>query len=312
MKIKHTIHLLTILMCTITVFAQQGINYKAIINDAEGNPLANLEVTIQFTILENGTTNVYQETHSTTTDTNGLIILNISEGTTISGDFSAIDWGGNPHFLKTEIDKGEGLTDMGTTEFKTVPYALYSKTSGSVGNNSSITTYSVGDFTQGGIVFWVDETGQHGLVCAKTDQSEGIRWHAGTYGYTQAKGDYLFAGKANTSIIIAAQVAIGDDGSPYAARLCSEFAAITEGKYGDWYLPSKWELYLMYQNKAIIDAIAVVNGGSSFSNAYYWSSSEYPQFPYDYSVAWEINFSNGVQDGGDKAQTRKVRAVRAF
>ena len=30
-------------------------------------------------------------------------------------------------------------------------------------------TYSVGDFARGGIVFWVDETGQHGLVCAKTD-----------------------------------------------------------------------------------------------------------------------------------------------
>ncbi len=30
--------------------------------------------------------------------------------------------------------------------------------------------YSVGDFAQGGIVFWVDETGQHGLVCAKEDQ----------------------------------------------------------------------------------------------------------------------------------------------
>jgi hypothetical protein len=28
-------------------------------------------------------------------------------------------------------------------------------------------TYKVGDFAHGGIVFWVDETGQHGLVSAK-------------------------------------------------------------------------------------------------------------------------------------------------
>ena len=35
--------------------------------------------------------------------------------------------------------------------------------------------YEVGDFALGGIIFWVDETGQHGLVCAKEDQSTGIR-----------------------------------------------------------------------------------------------------------------------------------------
>ena len=127
MKTNHIIRTIALLFIVTTAIAQQGINYKAIINDANGNVLANAPVTIRFTILENATTAVYQESHNTTTDANGIIIVNIGEGTTISGDFNAIDWGSNPHFLRTEIDKGEGLTDMGTTEFKTVPYALYAK-----------------------------------------------------------------------------------------------------------------------------------------------------------------------------------------
>ena len=127
MKTNHILKTLALLFFVTSATAQQGINYKAIINDAGGNVLANTAITIQFTILENGTASVYQESHSTTTDANGIIIVNIGEGTPQSGDFNTIDWGSNPHFLKTEIDKGNGLTDMGTTEFKVVPYALFAE-----------------------------------------------------------------------------------------------------------------------------------------------------------------------------------------
>ena len=169
------------------------------------------------------------------------------------------------------------------------------------------TTYSVGDFAQGGIVFWVDETGLHGLVAEKVDQSI-RRWYAGTYGSTQAKGDGPFAGEANTSIIIAAHVALGDDGSPYAARICNELQVTEGGKtYGDWYLPSKEELNLMYQNKATIDATALANGGSGFASNWYWSSTEGEN-----NRAWLQDFSSGNQFNYFKVSNNRVRAVRAF
>lgn len=170
-------------------------------------------------------------------------------------------------------------------------------------------TYNIGDFAHGGIVFWVDTTGQHGLVCAKTDQSTGVRWYAGTYGNTQAKGDGPYAGKANTSIIIAAQVAIGDDNYTYAARICNELQITEGGKtYGDWYLPSKVELNLMWLNKSIIDATAIANGGSDFASANYWSSVEYV-----INHAWLQNFDSGNQYYSNKFNTTyRVRAVRAF
>ena len=202
---------------------------------------------------------------------------------------------------ETKVTAGTNVTVTGSGTTAS-PYVV-NATAG-----SGSTTYSVGDFAQGGIVFWVDETGQHGLVAAKEDQSTGVRWYAGTYGNTQAKGDGPFSGEANTSIIIAAQVAIGDDGSTYAARICNELQVTEGGKtYGDWYLPSKEELNLMYQNKATIDATAGVNGGSGFASAFYWSSTEYKYFD-----AWNQSFGNGYQSNNVKSNASYVRAVRAF
>ena len=202
---------------------------------------------------------------------------------------------------ETKVTAGTNVTVTGSGTTAS-PYVV-NATAG-----SGSTTYSVGDFAQGGIVFWVDETGQHGLVAAKEDQSTGVRWYAGTYGNTQAKGDGPFSGEANTSIIIAAQVAIGDDGSTYAARICNELQVTEGGKtYGDWYLPSKEELNLMYQNKATIDATAGVNGGSGFASAYYWSSTESSN-----DTAWKQYFDDGYQANGLKNYATRVRAVRAF
>ena len=167
--------------------------------------------------------------------------------------------------------------------------------------------YSIGDFVHGGIVFWVDETGQHGLVCAKEDHSASVRWFGGTNGNTQAKGDGVYAGKANTTIIIAATVSIGDDNVTYAARVCNELQVTEGGKtYGDWYLPSNHELNLMYQNSRTINTTAGNNSGSNLASTY-WSSKEI-----DNDSAWLINMSTGNGADTNKATNSKVRAVRAF
>jgi hypothetical protein len=171
------------------------------------------------------------------------------------------------------------------------------------------TQYSVGDFAQGGIVFWVDATGEHGLVCAKVDQSTvGMRWYAGTNGITQAKGDGIYAGKANTKIIISAQVAIGDDNATYAARMCNELQITESGiTYADWYLPSSFELNLMYTNKSTINTTATANGGLSLKTDYYWSSTEG-----DSSNTWGQEFTSSVMSSYAKTNYSNVRAVRAF
>ena len=343
---KKLFTLLVAVLLTASVFAQapQKMSYQAVIRNSSDALVINTKVGMQISILKGSAsgTEVYTETQTPTTNANGLVSVEIGG----EAGFSDIDWANDIYFIKTETDPtgGTNYTITGTSQLLSVPYALHAKTAETVtggitetkvtaGTNVTVTgsgttaspyvvnatagsgstTFSVGDFAQGGIVFWVDETGQHGLVAAKEDQSTGVRWYAGTYGYTQAKGDGPFSGEANTSIIIAAQVAIGDDGSTYAARICNELQVTEGGKtYGDWYLPSKKELNLMYQNKATIDATAGVNGGSGFASANYWSSTEWSSTEYTGNYAWVQYFPNGSQGGSTKDNTFRVRAVRAF
>ena len=156
------------------------------------------------------------------------------------------------------------------------------------------TGHYIGESYCGGIVFWVDETGKHGLIAATDDQSIGIQWGNGSIDVTAATGDGVGAGEMNTMLIVSGQ----RDGS-YAAKLCADLV-ITDGgvDYGDWYIPSKYELNLMYLQKATI-------GG--FASYPYWSSNEY-----NYFMAWGQNFSSGVQGGVSKNAAYYVRAVRAF
>ena len=109
------------------VFSQSGINYKAVIKDSGGNIVASHAVDVQFIIYEGAalTNNVYQESHSTITDANGIVIVNIGEGTT-TDVFTDISWGDDEHWLNVQVDTGAGLVDMGTTQFMAVPYALSS------------------------------------------------------------------------------------------------------------------------------------------------------------------------------------------
>ena len=126
---KKSITLIVALLITISSFAQQGINYKAVIKDGSGNILANQSISLKFTISVGiGQETVYEEEHtSIETDSNGIIVLNIGEGSIISGSFSGIDW--NPFNgytnLRTEIDPngGSSYTFLDVTRFQTVPYA---------------------------------------------------------------------------------------------------------------------------------------------------------------------------------------------
>jgi hypothetical protein len=176
-------------------------------------------------------------------------------------------------------------------------------------------TYAVGDFAQGGIVFWVDETGQHGLVCAKEDQSTGIRWYAGDSTNTMARCQGPFSGEMNTTLIVANQ-GFGD-GNNYAALLCSTLDITEGGKtYGDWFLPSWDAAILLYTLRTTIDATATANGGTALNvGGFYWSSYEFDfndPSPSESAMAVWFAASGGGPDAHGKNEMLRVRAVRAF
>ena len=161
------------------------------------------------------------------------------------------------------------------------------------------TVHFIGESYGGGIVFYVYDNGQHGLIAATADQSTGIQWYNGIVRYTGTTGDGLNAGAMNTALIVATQLADNQTGN-FAAKVCADYSVTVGGTtYGDWYLPSKHELNLLYLQKTVV-------GG--FNNmGYYWSSSEFASL-----FAWYQDFYDGYQGYNIKDYSFYVRAVRAF
>ena len=172
-----------------------------------------------------------------------------------------------------------------------------------------VTTPAVGDFYQGGVVFYIFEstdTGYvagetHGLIAAVQDQSSGILWHNGNLVETSASATAIGTGADNTTTIISVQ---GATETSYAAGLAR---AYNGGGYTDWFLPSKDELSEMQTNKATINTTASQNSGSDFSTNFYWSSTEHND-----QYAWEMSIISGSAAYYEKASYNGVRAVRAF
>ncbi len=155
----------------------------------------------------------------------------------------------------------------------------------------------IGDEFQGGILFYLDETGHYGLVAAMEDLSSTYEWGCDGTDISGADGTFIGTGYQNTLDIVA-----GCSETPIAASLALAFES--EG-YSDWYLPSKDELVEMY-NTIGYGGLEVNIGG--FENGWYWSSSEN-----DNNSAWGVTLDNGSTNYFiSKGSTLYVRVIRAF
>lgn len=133
---KNTILFNLAFLFSAITFAQGGINYKAVIKDASGSIVSNQAITIRFEVVS--TSYVYVEEHNPTTDANGIIVVNIGEGTSLTGSFNTVDWSTDDYFLNVQVDTGNGLINLGTTPFKNVPYAIYAEKAGNVSGLETI------------------------------------------------------------------------------------------------------------------------------------------------------------------------------
>ena len=158
-----------------------------------------------------------------------------------------------------------------------------------------------GEVFGGGKIFWVDETGQHGLIAAPGDQSaKGIAWNSGKPVITGANADVPYSGQSNSEKIVSVQ----NNTNPCAAKLCLDFTTSSNNVvYNDWYLPSRYELNLLYQQKTVV-------GGFNITSGIYWSSTESVATPE--TSAWEQEFRYGSQHEDDKDLSDQVRCVRKF
>ena len=123
--------LFLVLLQSLLIFAQapQKMTYQSVVRNSANVLLANQAVGVRISILEGSLsgTAVYSETHTVTTNANGLFTLEAGGGTPTEGVFADIVWGNGSHYIKSEIDPtgGTNYTLSATKELLSVPYALY-------------------------------------------------------------------------------------------------------------------------------------------------------------------------------------------
>jgi hypothetical protein len=134
MKNYLSIVILLFLGLSLNAQAPQGFNYQATVRNASGDLVISQNVSFGFNIIQGSQTAdpAYSEDHTLSTDDLGQVSLVIGQGTPTTGVFSEIDWSIGNYYLAIELDTGSGFEPMGTSQLLSVPYAMYSNSSGSL------------------------------------------------------------------------------------------------------------------------------------------------------------------------------------
>ncbi len=159
-------------------------------------------------------------------------------------------------------------------------------------------THAIGEVYGGGIVVFTWDGGTHGLIAAISDLGK-AKWNDATV--TMARANGIGAGLKNTTLIIAN---LGyNAGASYAAKMCNEYSVdvTVDGKtitYGDWYLPSLFELSQFILNKSYFTGLPT-------PTYYYWSSNEWTNVSYPDRAMY-------VRHDGYIDQSQKNSATHAY
>jgi hypothetical protein len=167
---------------------------------------------------------------------------------------------------------------------------------------------SIGDTHAGGIIFYLDGSRKHGLVAKATDEPGEIKWAIDDSSTVGSFADGPHGGAFNQRVILERH----PGGMAPAAQACEDIN-IGPNVYSDWYLPSRYELFLMYQNIGPGASAPNTNIGN-FLPAQYWTSTEYQESGRK-CCAHMIHFGSGTTNFNTdqtKDDSRMVRAVRAF
>lgn len=142
---KRIITLYSAIILASGIFAQSPdkMSYQAVIRNSTNQLVSNQTVGMRISILQGSSSgsSIYTETHTTTTNANGLASIEIGNGTVINGVFGNIDWSNGPYFIKTETDPSGGVnySISGTSQLLSVPYALHAKTAENITGSISET-----------------------------------------------------------------------------------------------------------------------------------------------------------------------------
>jgi hypothetical protein len=111
---KNLFTIIAVFCCSAIYFAQapEKMTFQAVVRDANNNLLNNQNVGIQISILQGSSSGnaLFVESHTPSSNENGLVTIEIGAGIVSEGDFSTIDWSNGPYFIKTETDPTGGTS----------------------------------------------------------------------------------------------------------------------------------------------------------------------------------------------------------
>ena len=121
-------------------FAQSGhdkISYQSVVRDGSNHLLYDTEITVAVSIANSGNPAVvYSETHTVTSNANGLISFLIGDGSSPSGNWDAVQWNRAEITMVTSV--GGVVLSTHTLPLSAVPYALYAKNAGAASYADSV------------------------------------------------------------------------------------------------------------------------------------------------------------------------------
>jgi hypothetical protein len=306
--------------------AQQNekIHFQITVRDYNGNLLSNQELGIRVRVLSNDMDIVFEEVHQLQTSATGIASIDIGSGSSQSGNLDEMGkyLRDEIMYIRTDIDPAGGTNYkiVSHNRISSVPYALRAKYViemeeedptylGSVagGLNKGIldrweyaarAQHYPGDRISEGIVFYVDSTGESGLMAASHDLAGEVSWMDAPTDLNNTES--FVNGAANTASILQQSGA-----SATAAYYCD---TLTLNGKDDWYLPAIDELLLLndarYQfNRAAGEDEDPVSAGLTADR--YWSSTEASA-----TESWLFDLGKIAKE--NKSGNASVRAVRKF
>lgn len=308
------------------VIAQQNekLHFQITVRDYSGKLLSNQELGIRIRVLDKDMDNLFEEEHQLQTSATGILSVNIGSGTNQTGNLDEMGQYLRDEvlYLRTDIDPegGKDYRIISHNRISSVPYALKAKYVIEPEEKDPVYRASVaagldkvvldrweyaaraqhypGDRISGGMVFYVDSTGENGLMAAAHDYAGELSWMENSSNLTNAES--FVDGSANTTSVVQQAGA-----SAPAAYYCDTLTI--HGK-NDWYLPAIDELNLLndarYQfNRAAGEDEDPVSQGLTSDR--YWSSTESGD-----TESWLFDLGKIAEE--NKSESANVRAVRKF
>jgi len=333
---KRQYHAIPVLTCFLTVlllfciprdsYAQnpEKIHFQITVRDYHEKLLRDRDIAIRIRVITVNSDLIYEEHQQLRTGSSGIASIHIGDGYEQQGDLMDIGryLSTEALYIRTDIDP-EGGTDYSIVSHNRIsskPYALnasyviepdetdplFAQSVASAVNDRQIASWNwasrprhyPGDYLADGMVFFVDSTGECGLMASGSDIAEEIIW-MGSPVEVPGAGSY-HDGEENTRSI----VALSGNDAP-AAYYCD---TLTMGRKDDWYLPSVDELALLFDERYALNKAAGEDereNTEGLSPGRYWSSTES-----DAAEAWISDL--GQITKANKSGNANVRAIRKF